>query len=100
LIESEFSRDKLQPLAFANTMAFGPGTDSTGASAFRQLMPVLTARALKVPEIFPTTVPPPSHRADLQLLVVAPAPPSFQLQGEGFAHEKGLVLYVQDVFKP
>jgi hypothetical protein len=99
MLQSQFSREKLQPLIYAN-VAFGSSNDSTGESVFRNLMPVLTARALKIPDLFVNMVPPPSHQPDLQLLVVAPAPASFQLQGEGFAREKGMVLYVQDVFKP
>jgi hypothetical protein len=100
LLEAEFSREKLQPLLYANTMAFGGNMGMTDAGSFRYLMPMVTARALKVPDVFASTVPPPQHHADLELLVVAPAPASFQLQGEGFTREKSWVLYVQDVFKP
>jgi hypothetical protein len=99
-LEVQFGREKLQPMVYANTVAFGGNPATTDADSFRFLMPLLMARALKVPDIFVSTVPPPSHHADLQLLVVAPAPAAFQLQGEGFAREKGWVLYVQDVFKP
>ena len=65
-----------------------------------KLMPLLMARATNVFGVLPDAVSAPSHRADLQVLIVAPAPPSFQLQGTGFTHETGWVLYVQDLFKP
>lgn len=39
-------------------------------------------------------------RDQLQLLIYAPEPAGFHLQGKGFSREKGWVLYVQDVFKP
>jgi hypothetical protein len=64
------------------------------------LTPMLVARALETPNIFPMTISAPRKHADLQLLVTAPAPASLQLQGKGFAHEDGWVLYVQDVSKP
>jgi len=99
-LETEFSREKLQPLMYANGMVFGGNNNPVDSDAFNELMPLLKARALKVPGLFPNLVSTLSHHADLQLLIVAPAPPSFQLQGEGFTHEKGWVLYVQDVFKP
>jgi hypothetical protein len=43
---------------------------------------------------------PAKPRADLQLIVEAPAPASFHLQGQGFTRETGWVVYLQDVFKP
>jgi hypothetical protein len=36
----------------------------------------------------------------LRLLVAAPAPAGFHMQGQGFGHENGVVLYVQDIFQP
>jgi hypothetical protein len=39
-------------------------------------------------------------RDQLQLFIYAPVPAGFHMQGKGFRHEKGWVLYVQDVFKP
>ena len=63
-------------------------------------MPLLAARAVRAPDIFPNRVAPPDHQADLQLLIVAPMPAAFQLQGKGFTRENGWVLYVQDVYKP
>jgi hypothetical protein len=97
-VEEEFSREKLQPFAYGNAMFNIGGAPDQDAALL--LMPLLTARALKVPDRFLHLVAERSHHADLQLLVVAPLPASFQVQGEGFAHEKGWVLYVQDVFKP
>lgn len=64
------------------------------------LTPLLVARALDVPNVFPVTISAPRKHTDLQLLIIAPAPASLQLQGKGFAHEDGWLLYVQDVSKP
>jgi hypothetical protein len=99
-LSNHFSREKLSPMAYANANFSGPSGDLLAHDAALRLMPLLLARAAKVPEVFPSMVSAPDHHADLQLLIVAPAPPSFQLQGPGFTHETGWVLYVQDVFKP
>jgi hypothetical protein len=97
LLADYFAHDKLSPAAYSNiSVTNAPQT----ADGLRELMPVLAARALHYPGVFPNSISAPKNSADLQLLIVAPAPPSFQLQGKGFAHEDGCVLYVQDVYKP
>lgn len=93
-LASYFSSGKLSPLAI------GFHSNQNDPDALRRLMPLLAAHALHAAGVFPVIVSPPAHGADLQLLIVAPAPASFQLQGRGFTHENGWVLYVQDVFKP
>jgi len=92
-----FSHDKLNQASYSNiSVTNAPQTaDSLGV-----LMPALAARALHYPGIFPNSISAPKDSADLQLLITAPAPPAFQLQGKGFAREDGWVLYVQDVYKP
>ena len=91
------AHDKLNQAAYANISV--TNASQTGES-LGQLMPALAARALHYPGVFPNSISAPKNSADLQLLIAAPAPPSFQLQGKGFAHEDGWVLYVQDVYKP
>jgi len=93
-LASYFSDDKMRPYLY------GPPSKHFDNQGLLNLMPLLAARALCAPDVFPTSISPPPHRADLQLLVVAPIPASFALQGHGFTHESGWVLYVQDVFKP
>ena len=93
-LTAHFAREKFSPFIY------GYSGNQNDPDAPRKLMPLLAARTLRVPDVFPTVISPPSHHADLQLLVVAPAPASLQLQGHGFTRESGWVLYVQDVFKP
>lgn len=92
-----FSTDKLNS---ANYQNFSASDNPSTAEVLRLVQPVLAARAIRQPGIFPTTISAPKERADMQLLITAPAPPSMHLQGKGFAREDGWVLYVQDVYKP
>ncbi len=92
-----FAPDKLNVVNNAN---FNFGDMAKAGESLRRLTPVLMARALSYPGVFPNTISAPAKPADLQLIVFAPEPPSFQLQGKGFTREAGWVLYVQDVFKP
>jgi hypothetical protein len=92
-----FAHDKLNAASNSNiSITHAPQT----ANSLGTLMPALAARALHYPGVFPNSISAPKSSADLQLLITAPAPPSFQLQGKGFAREDGWVLYVQDVYKP
>ena len=91
-----FNRDKLQQLTYVNF-----GRDETQpAVRLREMIPLLQARALGLNVITPHLPEPTLPANRLQLLIAAPAPPSFHMQGQGFAHENGVVLYVQDVFQP
>lgn len=92
-----FATDKFNA---ANYQNFAGGDDPMTSQVLRALMPVLAARAIQQPGIFSTTASAPKNRAEIQLLITAPTPPSLQLQGKGFAREDGWVLYVQDVYKP
>ena len=92
-----FATDKLNA---ANYQNFTGGDDPMTSQMLRPLLPVLAARAIQQPGVFATTVSARKHRAEMQLLITAPTPPSLQLQGKGFAREDGWVLYVQDVYKP
>jgi hypothetical protein len=92
------SREQLNIAGYSNISSSSSAVQT--ADSLRVLLPVLTARALNHPGVFPTDISAPKNRADLQLLVVAPGPASFQLQGNGFTREDGWVLYVQDVYKP
>jgi hypothetical protein len=94
-LKDYFSGEKIRPHSYGQGFGKNEGPD-----AHCTLMPLLAAQVLNAPEIFQQTVSEPANRADLQLLVVAPAPASFRLQGRGFDRERGWVLYVQDVFKP
>lgn len=69
------------------------------ARMINETLPLLYVRALEGKEHFAKDIAP--TRPDrLQLFVAAPAPPSFALKTAGFAHERGLVLYVQEISKP
>jgi hypothetical protein len=96
-LSNYFATDKLN---VANYQNFVTGANPTTSEVLRMVGPVLAARAIHQPGIFATIVPAPKDRAEIQLLITAPAPPSLQLQGKGFAREDGWVLYVQDVYKP
>ncbi len=93
-----FNREKLQPLTYG--FNYSGNNNSTPADRLREAIPLLQARALGVSAITPHLPErtPPADR--LQLLIAAPAPPGFHMQGKGFAHENGVVLYVQDLFQP
>ncbi len=91
-----FSRQKMSSLA--NFNHFGQQESPDG---HRDLIPLLAARALGAPEVFPQTVTEtPRANEPWRLCIVAPAPEGFRLRGPGFNHERGWVLYVQDVFQP
>lgn len=92
-----FSTDKLNNARYRN---YGSNGNPSTSEVLRVVQPMLAAKAISQPGIFPITVSAPKGRADLQLLIPAPAPPSMHLQGKGFAREDGWVLYVQDVYKP
>jgi hypothetical protein len=96
-LSNYLAQDKLN---FGNYYSPSTKNHLQTADLLSSLTPVLVARALDAPNIFPVTISAPRKHADLQLLVAAPAPASLQLQGKGFAHEDGWVLYVQDVSKP
>jgi hypothetical protein len=66
----------------------------------KEVLPLVQARALEVGDIAPQFSQRPMAANQVRIIVAAPAPPSFHMTGEGFAHENGLVLYVEDVFKP
>jgi len=96
-ITSYLTQDKLN---YGNSYTAPTKAHVQTGNFLSPLTPLLMARALEVPNIFPITISAPARHADMQLLVAAPAPAALQLQGKGFAHEDGWVLYVQDVFKP
>ena len=96
-LDEFFKRDKLQQL----TYGYNYNNDSTTPAArLREVLPLLQARALGVGEITPQIPERPLPDNQLRLLIAAPAPPGFQMQGQGFGHENGVVLYVQDIFQP
>ncbi|MEP6667646.1 MAG: hypothetical protein ABJF10_00750 [Chthoniobacter sp.] len=97
-LSSYFSRDKLNAASYQDFSS--RTTTPHTADTLSVLLPALAARTLNYPAVFPTHISAPKNRAEMQLLILAPAPPSLQLQGKGFAHEDGWVLYVQDVSKP
>lgn len=93
-ITKVFSRETLQPLTYQNF-------SNDAKDQHRQLMPLLAAYVLNPPDIFQQNVSGPPIAKDRALLMfVAPAPPSFHLQGQGFSRESGWVLYVQELSKP
>lgn len=92
-----FNREKLQPLTYGNYYGDNHGTP---AAHLRGTLPLLLARALGAGEITPQITERPLPANQLQLLIAAPSPPSFHMQGKGFGHENGMVLYVQDIFQP
>ncbi len=93
-----FAREKLQPLTYGYNYY---GTNKTAPSErLREMLPLLRARALGVGEITPQITERPLPSNQLQLLIAAPAPAGFFMQGKGFGHENGVVLYVQDIFQP
>jgi hypothetical protein len=96
-LSNYFAREALNASGNAN---FYGHPNPKLADSIDMLTPALAARALDYPGIFPVTVSARKDPPALQLLIVAPAPPSLQLQGKGFNREDGWVLYVQDVYKP
>jgi len=96
LLSERYSRAVLQPLTYQHQFR-----DVTKVGPHRELMPLLAARVVQPPEILQNVVAEPAPASDRALLlVVAPAPPAFRLQGQGFGRELGWVLYVQDFSKP
>ena len=89
--------------AMYNTLTITPGTPAsdTADAALRATLPLLYLRAMDGPEYFSQNI----HRGpqppdQLQLFIFAKAPDSFHLEGQGFGHETGYVLYVQEILKP
>ena len=94
-----FSREKLQSLTY-DFNHYGSDDTTTPAVRLRQVIPLLQARALGAEAITPHLPERPLADNQLRLLVAAPAPAGFHMQGQGFGHENGVVLYVQDLFQP
>ncbi len=92
-----FEVNKLRPLT--NNFTYG-GNNTQPAERLREVLPLLQARALGTDAITPRIPERPLPANQLQLLIAAPAPPGFHMQGKGFGHENGMVLYVQDIFQP
>lgn len=64
----------------------------------RDLLPVVTARALNLPDTFMHTfVNPPRQPEPWRLCVAVRSPASFSLKSTGFSRERGWTLYVQDI---
>ena len=93
-----FNREKLQPLTYG--FNYYGNSKATPAERLREVLPLLQARALGAGDITPQISQRPLPANQLQLLIAAPAPAGFQMQGQGFGHENGVVLYVQDIFQP
>ncbi len=89
-------RNKLQQLTYNHRN----NNQEPPEARLREVLPLLHARALGVGEITPHIPMRPLAANQLQLLIAAPAPAGFHMQGRGFAHENGVVLYVQDIFLP
>ncbi len=94
-----FGRANLQPLTYVSHN-YGQNQDFAPTARLRELIPLLQARALGVSAITPHLPERPLPANQLQLFIAASAPPGFHMQGQGFAHENGVVLYVQNVFQP
>ncbi len=92
-----FSREKLQQLTYQ--FHFN-NTSVTSAQRLRDGLPLLQARALGADTIAPQISERPLADNQIRLLIAAPAPAGFQMQGQGFARENGVVLYVEDIFQP
>jgi hypothetical protein len=91
------TRDKLQALGNAYRYT---ADERPPVERLRELFPLLEANAIGSPEITPQFPLRPLSADQLRLYIVAPAPAGFHMQGKGFERENGIVLYVQDVFKP
>jgi len=91
------AHDKLQTLS--NSFRYGNDT-TTPEVRLREVIPLLQARALGTSQVSPDISERPLTANQLRLLIAAPAPPGFHMQGRGFVHENGVVLYVQDIFQP
>lgn len=98
-IAAIFSREKLQPLSYGFNN-YGSEDTTSPATRTREMVPLLQARALGSHAINTQFPERPLAPNQLRLLVAAPAPAGFHMQGQGFGHENGVVLYVQDIFQP
>ena len=99
LLHDTFSREKLQPFTY-DFSNYDSNNNTTPAARLRQVIPLLQARALGAEAITPHIPDRPLPDHQLRLLVAAPAPAGFHMQGQGFGQENGVVLYVQDIFQP
>lgn len=98
-IAAIFSREKLQPLSYGFNN-YGSEDTTSPATRTREMVPLLQARALGSHAINTQFPERPLAPNQLRLLVAAPAPAGFHMQGQGFGHENGVVLYVQDISQP
>jgi hypothetical protein len=97
-IENSLRADVLRPLPITR---FGDDDKRSAETKMRQMLPLLQARALGGTEGFQQSLPErPLPPEQAQLWIFAPAPAGFRVRGEGFTNELGLVLYVQDLFRP
>ena len=92
-----FTHEKLQPLTYGYNYS---SIQAPPEARLREVIPLLQARVLGSDNITPHIPERPLPANQLQLLIAAPAPPGFHMQGQGFGHENGVVLYVQDIFQP
>ena len=94
-----FGREKLRPLTYGFNN-YGSDETTSPATRTREMVPLLQARALGAQAVNTQFPERPLAPNQLRLLVAAPAPAGFHMQGQGFGHENGVVLYVQDIFQP
>ena len=99
ILSAAFGREKLQQLSYGFNNSSSDDT-TTPAGRLPQAIPLLQARALGSHAISTQFSERPLAANQLRLLVAAPAPAGFHMQGQGFGHENGVVLYVQDIFQP
>ena len=97
VLATSFDDDKLRQLTY--NAHYGNDT-ATPAARLRQSLPLLQARAFGTGQITPHIPERTLPANQVRLFIAAPAPPGFHMQGKGFGHENGAVLYVQDVFQP
>ncbi len=77
------------------------GDESAETGALKKSISAFIARDLGGLDHLPHLIPPRPLAADqAQLFVFVRVPEGFRLQGGDFKSESGLVLYVQDIFKP
>ena len=99
ILSAAFGREKLQQLSYGFNNS-GSDDTTTPVGRLPQAIPLLQARALGSHAISTQFSERPLAANQLRLLVAAPAPAGFHMQGQGFGHENGVVLYVQDIFQP
>ena len=96
--ESFFAREKMQGIM---NEGFFERNNSNNPDAHRNLMPLLMARVLGSRDIFPhQVVTAPDSKEPWRLCIITRAPDSFRMHGKGFDHERGWVLYIQDIPQP